>query len=175
MARARYFQSRRAKPVGHNPVALAMGMAKRLDAAQVHDTISILRAIVKRLGRGSATDLMLEAITTSLLISQEIERSGPVRGLSHELYVCDVALTSIKQRAMATGQWQSPTLYAQELQTLHDFLHWHETQLRTCSVGELDRCTRKVLAREPHTQDPHRSSQDIGLIPEDLEQEGTTA
>lgn len=175
MARPTFYKSRQTKPAGHNPVALAILLNKQLSDAQVRETISILRAITRRLARGTATDLMLEAFTTSLLISQEIEKAGPIKGLGLELYTCDVTATIIKQRAMATGSWSSPTIYEEELLTLLDFLHWHETQLRICTVGELDRCTRKVLARHAATKDPHRSSQDIGLLPEDFEEEGTTA
>lgn len=175
MARPHMYRSRHAKPVGHNPVAMAMAKTKLLAPAQVQETVGILRAITRRLARGTANDLMLEAFTTSLPISQEIERAGPIKGLAHELYTCDVAVTTIKQRAMAGGTWASPTLYDQELQILQDFLRWHEAQLRVCSVGELDRCTRKVLARNAADKDPYRSSQDIGLLPEDYEEEGATA
>lgn len=176
MTRPHMYQNRHTKPVGHNPVGMALAMAKLLSKAQVQETVGILRAITRRLARSTATDLMLEAFTTSLLISQEIERAGPIKGLAHELYTCDVAVTTIKQRAMASGEWVSPTLYGQELQILQDFLRWHEAQLRVCSVGELDRCTRKVLARNAADKDPYRSSQDIGLLPEDFEDmEGTTA
>ncbi|MBF9263914.1 hypothetical protein [Paracidovorax cattleyae] len=106
-----------------------------------------LRAAECRLREGVATADQWAVVNTAMLIAQEIERQGVVRGLREHIDAALQALASIEARAIPGETWTPTALWFYELDAVREGLRLHQYQLEQLSFGELHTATSKVLAR----------------------------
>lgn len=156
---------RRPRPVRAMPFYAARNNATCLTAAERAEAIATAQQCLDRLRTGTATEDHHTVLHTHLQIAQGIEASGIVRGLQAALLAADNAMASIRARALASGKWRAPTLYASELAALREALHWHDYQLQQISAGELHGITKKLIAQTQSSGGAfeRRSLADMGL------------
>lgn len=156
---------RRPRPVRAMPFYAARNNATRLTTAERAETMGTALRCLDALRTATATEDHHTVLHTQLAIAQGIEASGIVRGLQAVLVEADAAMVRIRARALATGKWRPPTLYASELTTLREALHLHDYQLQQLSAGELHTITKKLIAQTQSSGGAfeHRSLADMGL------------
>lgn len=156
---------RRPRPVRAMPFYAARNNATRLTTAERAEAMATAQQCLDRLRTGTATEDHHTVLHTHLQIAQGIEASGIVRGLRAALLDADNAMASIRARALASGKWHAPTLYASELIAIREALHWHDYQLQQLSAGELHAITKKLIAQTQSSGGAfeRRSLADMGL------------
>jgi len=156
---------RRPRPVRAMAFYAARNNATRLTDAERAETLATAQQCLDHLRTGTATEDHHTVLHTHLQIAHGIEASGIVRGLHAALLAADDAMASIRARALASGKWRAPTLYASELAALREALHWHDYQLQQLSAGELHAITKKLMARTLSTGGAveRRSLAELGL------------
>lgn len=130
----------RPRPVTANTMAVALHLAAKPQRADREDVLGILRASVKALREGSATDHDWSVAAGAIEVARAIERRGIVRGLHEHIATTDAALGAIYARALRKGggHWrQAPTLYFDELDALTTFVGLHDYQMRQLSRAEM--------------------------------------
>lgn len=130
-----------------NPIEHALLGATRLMDFEISDTLAPTLECAARLQAGTATEDHHTVVHTILLIAQDIEKTGVVRGLREHIDAGLAALQAQRERAMATGTWQPPTPEPAETAAIGEALHLHRFQLQNVSAGELQAVTRKLIAR----------------------------
>lgn len=129
-----------------DPISLAKKRAARLTTAEVRDIMDPIKGAHRALREGVATEWQWTLLASAMNVAQAIERQGVVRGLKEHLHSAEMALAGIRQRAVATGDWQAPTLYFQELDNVTAAVNFHEYQLLQLSDGELRQCSAVAIA-----------------------------
>lgn len=158
---------RKPRPVALNPLGLAKDRAGALTREELASTMAPIRQCEARLREGVATEDQFAVLRTSLLVAQEIEASGIVRGLHEHLASAMKAMDTIHDRAMATGTWRPTSLYYFELDAIRHAVDLHAFQLRKVSQGELTNLAQRVCARASSAGGVARraSFHELGLVP----------
>lgn len=139
--------TRRPRRTRMDNLVAAMLRATRLTRTEVAQAMAPLRAAECRLREGVATADQWAVVNTAMLIAEEIERQGVVRGLHEHFAAAVQALASIEARAMPGETWMATSLWFHELDAVREGLRLHQYQLEQLSFGELHAATSKVLAR----------------------------
>ena len=148
-----------------NPIEHALLGATKLMEFEISDTLAPTLECAARLQAGTATEDQHTAVHTILLIAQDIEKTGVVRGLRAHIDAGLAALQAQRERAMATGTWHPPAPEPAETGAINEALHLHRFQLRHVSASELQAVTRKLIARTTSTggQAVRCAGQSLGL------------
>ena len=148
-----------------NPIEHALLGATKLMEFEISDTLAPTLECAARLQAGTATEDHHTVVHTILLIAQDIEKTGVVRGLREHIEAGLTALQAQRARAMATGTWQPPTPEPAETAAIEEALHLHRFQLQHISSGELQAVVRKLIARTTSTggQAVRCAAQSLGL------------
>ncbi|MBN8749488.1 MAG: hypothetical protein J0I65_18505 [Variovorax sp.] len=127
-----------------------MKRVTRYTPAELEQILQPLRASLRALREGVATELQWGVLCTAVTVAQAIERQGVVRGLQEHLASAERALEAIKHRAMEAGAWAAVPLHLQEIDVLDELVDLHTYQLRQLSAAEVANATRAAgnLARQ---------------------------
>jgi hypothetical protein len=104
--------------------------------SDVDEVMNAITSAGTAMTQGNATDNNWSVLAGGVAMGKAIEKQGVVRGMSEHLAITDNALDAIYKRALATGAWKSPTLYAGEIVVIREFISLHGFQLRKLSNGE---------------------------------------
>lgn len=138
------FRSRWAKG---NPLQVINRHGTHLTAAEVTSIIDPVRVCFAQIRAGTATELQATVMHTTLLIAQEIERGGIVRGLAEHLDSARVACEAYFARSVSAGTWHPSAVHFYELDALAVAIDLHVYQLQQLTSAELDETKRKLIAR----------------------------
>lgn len=119
----------------------------RLTHEEVASAIDPIRECLAKIRIGTATRNHLDVLQTSMLIAQEIEAQGVVRGLAEHIGSAIAACQAYTDRSMATGSWQPAAGNFDELDALATAIDLHAFQLAELTARELERAVDKVIAR----------------------------
>ena len=106
-----------------------------------------MRACLKAVREGVATQMQFEVLQSSMVIAEAIEHSGIVRGLADHIASALQACSAIEARALTSGAWQQTELAFTELDALDAAVDLHEYQLQQLSAGELHLIVNRIKAR----------------------------
>lgn len=129
------------------PFLTALARATKLTREELASIMGPMRASLKAVREGVATQLQFEVLQSSMVIAQAIEHSGIVRGLADHIASALEACSTIETRALTSGAWQQTALYFRELDALATAVDLHEYQLQQLSAGELHRIVQQAMAR----------------------------
>lgn len=147
MPRPRYNIPQRGQRAALNLMHAATVRASRLTEEQIRTTMAPLKHCAARIREGTATETQVLTLRTHLLIAREIERLGYVRGMEGHIDAAVLAIKSIYDRGMDTGEWKPTATWFYELDAINSMVDLHDHQLRQLSRAELDRAARRVLAQ----------------------------
>ena len=117
-------------------VSRRVALVTPTDLAQV---LHPLQAAFTALRQGVATEWQWSVLASAMNCAQAIDKQGVVKGLHAHLRAAELALQSIYNRAIATGKWQSTSLYYIELDAIDTAIDLHKFQLQQLSTGEVIR------------------------------------
>ncbi|MBV7459811.1 MULTISPECIES: hypothetical protein [unclassified Acidovorax] len=129
------------------PFVTALMRATKHTPEELASIMVPMRACLKAVREGVATQLQFEVLQSSMVIAEAIEHSGIVRGLSDHIASALQACSAIEARALTSGAWRQTALYFQELDALAAAVDLHEYQLQQLSAGELHRIVQQTMAR----------------------------
>ncbi|MBS0427569.1 MAG: hypothetical protein JSR41_09820 [Proteobacteria bacterium] len=118
------------------PLGRVVQRVTRYTEAELEQILQPLRASLKALREGVATELQWSVLCTAVVVAQTIERQGIVRGLREHLASAERALEAIRHRAMESGAWAAVPLHLQEIDVLDELVDLHTYQLRHPSAAE---------------------------------------
>lgn len=124
------------------PLGRVVQRVTRYTDSELEQILQPLRASLKALREGVATELQWGVLCTAVVVAQAIERQGIVRGLQEHLASAKLALEAIGHRAMESGAWAAVPLHLQEIDVLDELVDLHTYQLRQLSAAEVVRATR---------------------------------
>lgn len=130
-----------------SPFVIALMRATKQTPEDLESIMRPMRACLKAVREGVATQMQFEVLQSSLVIAEAIERSGIVRGLADHIASALQACAAIERRAIALGAWRQTALYFQELDALSTAVDLHEYQLQQLSAGELQRIVQQTMDR----------------------------
>lgn len=130
-----------------DPFRTALMRATKHTAAELASIMGPMRACLKAVREGVATQLQFEVLQSSMVIAEAIEHSGIVRGLAGHIASALQACTAIEARALTSGAWVQTALHFYELDALTTAVDMHEYQLQQLSAGELHRIVAQTMAR----------------------------
>ncbi|MDP3228360.1 MAG: hypothetical protein Q8N13_10350 [Acidovorax sp.] len=133
--------------ISANPLMLALMRATRLTESEIAEVMNPVRACLKAVREGVATQLQFEVLQSTMVIAQAIEHSAIVRGLADHIASALQACAAIEARALASGAWRPTELDFSELDALDDAVDLHNFQLQQLSAGELQRIVAQTMAR----------------------------
>ena len=134
-----------------SPFITALMRATKHTPEELASIMTPMRACLKAVREGVATQLQFEVLQSSMVIAEAIEHSGIVRGLADHIASALRACSAIEARALTSGAWQQTALYFQELDALATAVDLHEYQLQQLSAGELHRIVQQTMARTAST------------------------
>ena len=134
-----------------SPFVIALMRATKHTPEELASIMTPMRACLKAVREGVATQLQFEVLQSSMVIAEAIEHSGIVRGLADHIASALQACSAIEARALTSGAWRQTALYFQELDALATAVDLHEYQLQQLSAGELHRIVRQTMARTAST------------------------
>jgi hypothetical protein len=129
------------------PFVTALMRATKHTPEELASIMGPMRACLKAVREGVATQLQFEVLQSSMVIAEAIEHSGIVRGLADHIASALQACSAIEARALTSGAWRQTALYFQELDALAAAVDLHEYQLQQLSAGELHRIVQQTMAR----------------------------
>lgn len=93
----------------------------------------------------------VQALHTSWQISQEIERSGIVKGFTPQIEAAKAATTAIFNRCQTPAGWRARPLYGPEVSAIDDMAFYYMYQVKQLSYGEMLRMQNRVISRARST------------------------
>ncbi len=105
-----------------------------MKAREISKAIYPLQAAARALREGVATEHEWSTVARAIVVAQDLERRGIVRGLRGHLHNAAVALQEIGRRAMDAGVWIATPLHLLELDVIATAIELHELQLQ--QLGE---------------------------------------
>ncbi len=130
-----------------SPFFTALMRATKHTPEELASIMDPMRACLKAVREGVATQLQFEVLQSSMVIAEAIEHSGIVRGLADHIASALQACSAIEARALTSGAWRQTALYFQELDALATAVDLHEYQLQQLSASELHRIVQQTMAR----------------------------
>ena len=143
-ARAAKVKPAKRRACSLDTMSLATKQAIALTPGEVAAVVDPSRKALAAMRQGTSVADDYSLLAGVLTASIGIERKGVVKGFSDVIFAASDALKAIVERAMATGEWKPPTLYAKEITAVDDLLHWHEFQLKQLSYAEYHAALRSV-------------------------------
>ncbi|MPT00283.1 MAG: hypothetical protein E2581_17525 [Pseudomonas sp.] len=143
-SRRKPFRSRWAKG---NPLQVINRHGTHLTAAEVASIIGPVRECFAQIRAGTATELQATVMHTTMLIAEEIERGGIVRGLAEHISTARAACEAYFGRSLGAGAWRPSAVHFHELDALAVAIDLHVYQLQQLTSAELDEIKRKVITR----------------------------
>jgi len=139
---------RQPKRISYNSIRGVILRASRLTNKEIESNLAPVRRCEKALREGVANETQHQVLETTLRISDCIEKSRIVRGLSEHIASAQEALETVgnRSRCARTGTWKQTTLSYEELDAIHAAIGLYEFQLRRLSAGELNRIVNSFLA-----------------------------
>lgn len=131
-----------------NPLEVAINAATRLTKDERDRLMQPMIDAMAGLRQGKATEIDWLRLATCAQVAICIEDQGVVRGLREHLHEADLALSSIAERAHATGAWRPPTCYGHELVTVDTLLELYAFQIAQLSAKEFRRAAALAKARQ---------------------------
>lgn len=128
-------------------LAIAWINASRLTPAEIAGIMSPIRECFAHVRTATATELQFQILHTTLVIAQEIENAGIVRGLVEHIDLALAASSNYSARSLASGAWQASDCHFHELDAISSMLDLHTFQLEQLSAAELHRITQRLIAR----------------------------
>lgn len=129
-----------------NTLATAVLTASKFTEAEVQHIMQPVQDAFKAFREGVATEWHWKQLCSAVAIALSIEHKGVVKGLQGHLVLTDKTLETIAKRATQHGTWHTTPLWFQELDTLDNFMHLHEFQVRQLSAGEFRAAFRHAIA-----------------------------
>lgn len=130
-----------------NPLQAINRHGTHLTAAEVTSIIDPVRECFAQIRAGTATELQATVMHTTMLIAQEIERGGIVRGLAEHIDSARAACEAYFARSSGAGTWRPSAVHFHELDALAVAIDLHVYQLQQLTSAELDEIKRKVITR----------------------------
>ena len=130
-----------------SPFLTALMRATKHTPEELASIMEPMRACLKAVREGVATQLQFEVLQSSMIIAEAIEHSGIVRGLADHIASALQACSAIEARGLTSGAWQQTELEFTELDALATAVDLHEYQLQQLSAGELHRIVQQTMAR----------------------------
>lgn len=138
---------RKPRHVRTDTLEAAQLRASRLTQAEIASIMDLARECFAHVRTATATELQHQVLHSTLVIAQEIERAGIVRGLVEHIDLALAASIAFRTRSLASGAWQASACHFHELDAISSMLDLHAFQLEQLSAAELHRITRRLIAR----------------------------
>lgn len=145
MSRRHFYQQPRQH--GRNPLMVFNRHNSKLTPAEVAETMGSLRTAFAHMREGVATHNEYAVLHTSMLIAQEIEQKGVVRGLQEHITAALLACASYQERSGFAENWAPSDMHFHELDALGAMLDLHEYQLQQLTAREVHLATQRLVAR----------------------------
>lgn len=121
--------------------------ASRLTPAEIASFMDPVRECFAHVRTATATELQHQVLHSTLVIAQEIERTGIVRGLAEHIDLALAASSAYNARSLASGAWEPSDCHFDELDAIGSMLDLYAFQLEKLSFAELHRVTQRLIAR----------------------------
>lgn len=138
---------RKPRPVAVNNMQLAVSRAALMTEPEIKTLLQHLHAAAKAMRLGSATQLQHGLLSGHIDVMLAVEDKGVVHGLRDIIHTADMALRHTRQRALASGTWQAPTLYPAEIVAIDEFARLHHWQIRHLTWAEYERATARATGQ----------------------------
>lgn len=123
-----------------NALSVVMSKVAKVTHEEIAGPLQVLKTALAHMRMGLATERDWSVLAGMLEVSQEIERTGIVRGLHEHLQAAEDALKKVWLRAQVQGGgWRPPTLWWHELEAIQVFIELHEFQCQQLGGAEYDR------------------------------------
>lgn len=121
--------------------------ATRLTSAELERLLAPIQQGFERARAGQCSRDDYVALCTAMHKARAIEDMRIFRGLSPMIDAAEEPLRAIEQRALASGAWRAPTLYAAEITVLDDLVFAYRTMLLEVTYAEFVRADHLAVAR----------------------------
>ena len=140
---------RKPRHVRTDTLTAAQLRASCLTSAEIASFMDPVRECFAHVRTATATELQYQVLHSTLVIAQEIERTGIVRGLVEHIDLALAASSAYNARCLASGAgaWQPCDCHFHELDAISTMLDLHEYQLKQLSAAEMHRITQRLIAR----------------------------
>ena len=145
MSRRHFYQQPRQH--GRNPLMVFNQHNSKLTPAEVAETMGSLRTAFAHMREGVATHNEYVVLHTSMLIAQEIEQMGVVRGLQEHITAALQACATYQERSGYAKSWVPSDIHFHELDALGTMLDLHEYQLQQLTAREVHLAAQRLVAR----------------------------
>lgn len=145
MSRRHFFKP--ATKRGRNPLMVFNQHNSKLTPAEVAETMGSLRTAFAHMREGVATHNEYVVLHSNMLIAQEIERMGIVRGLQEHITAALQACASYQERSGYAENWMPSDIHFHELDALSTMLDLHEYQLQQLTAREVHQAAQRLIAR----------------------------
>ena len=132
---------------GRNPLMVFNQHNSKLTPAEVAETMVSLRTAFAHMREGVATHNEYAVLHTSMLIAQEIEQMGVVRGLQEHITAALLACATYQERSGFAENWTPSDMHFHELDALGAMLDLHEFQLQQLTAREVHLAAQRLIAR----------------------------
>lgn len=148
-------------------MGFVMGGVAKPSAADREHLLAMVRAPIKALREGVATELQWAVVAGAVALAQAIEAQGIVRGMAGHWRAADEALQGIYTRAMAGGEWKPTALYYQELDAIREFFWLYKFQLAQLSRDEISKAAHlaeRQVNKIGHVATLARTAEQLQLV-----------
>lgn len=132
---------------GRNPLMVFNQYNSKLTPAEVAETMGPLRTAFAHIREGVATHNEYVALHSIMLIAQEIEHMGIVRGLQEHIAAALQACASYQARSGYADNWKPSAVHFHELDALREMVDLHEFQLQQLTAREVHQAAHRLIAR----------------------------
>lgn len=130
-----------------NPLMVFNQHNSKLTPAEIAETMGSLHTAFAHMREGVATHNEYVVLHSNMLIAQEIERMGIVRGLQEHIAAALQACASYQERSGYAESWSPSDIHFHELDALGAMLDLHEYQLQQLTAREVHLATQRLVAR----------------------------
>lgn len=145
MSRRHFYQQPRKH--GRNPLMVFNQYNSKLTPAEIAENMGPLRTALTHICEGVATYNEFLVLRSIMLIAQEVEHMGIVRGLQEHITAALQACESYQARSGHAENWQPSAVDFHELDALREMVDLHEFQLKQLTAGEVHEAARRLIAR----------------------------
>lgn len=145
MSRRHFYQQ--PQQHGRNPLMVFNKHNSKLTPAEVAETMDSLRTAFAHMREGVATHNEYVVLHSNMLIAQEIEQMGVVRGLQEHITAALQACASYQERSGYAESWRPSDIHFHELDALGSMLDLHEYQLQQLTAREVHLAAQRLVAR----------------------------
>ena len=145
MSRRHFYQQPRQH--GRNPLMVFNQYNSKLTPAEIDETMAPLRMAFAHIREGVATHNEYVVLHSIMLIAQEIEHMGIVRGLQEHITAALQACASYQLRSGHADNWKPSAVHFHELDALREMVDLHEFQLKQLTASEVHKAARRLIAR----------------------------